>query len=87
MNTYVEDRFVAQPGCGRTWDVLQQGAEHWTLTGVSQEQAEYAAMLMNHGVDRDDMEEAVMCAECVRCEATVMGGQMDEEGRCPACQP
>lgn len=86
MNTYVEDRYVAQPGHGRTWDVLQQGAEHWTLTGVTRQQAEYGAMLMNAGMEADDMEEAIMYAECVRCEAKIMVGQRDGSERCPACQ-
>lgn len=52
------------------------------------EQAEYAAMLLDAGVDREDVEyDLAQRAVCQSCGARLFAGQLDSAGRCKECQP
>lgn len=58
-----------------------------TLRFWSKVEADYAASLLNAGVERDDVEAAVQRATCATCGALAFAGTIDAAGRCEECQP
>lgn len=73
-------------GYGAGFVVFADEAERPTLTGVDRETADFAAMLLDAGIDDEDIEEMTNRADCARCDATVFVGQLDSSDRCPECQ-
>lgn len=55
------------------------------FVGLDAEEADFAAMLLNAGVDKDDAEDMIKRLTCVRCEQVRFAGQMNE-GICMDCQ-
>lgn len=80
---------------GAGWAVGRDGDERFISVGLTQEQADYAAMVLNAGgidttgLDRtelgDEVELLTLYTNCTQCEGTFMQGTLDDSKRCDAC--
>lgn len=85
----------AEPMEGDVWAVGDSNDEgRWLLFAGSRKQADYAVMLLNSGgvegtfsERRDQIEELTERTVCSRCNRMPFRGEVDADGRCPACQP
>lgn len=82
MNAPIADEYAVTNMYPGHWGVGREGDERFVVTG-DQEQVEYAAMLLNAGMDEEEVREASTRTQCVRCGRTVFVGQVDSSMRCP----
>ena len=53
----------------------------------TEEQVDFAVMLLEAGTDKEDLREMVLYTNCVSCEGTFMQAQLDGSKRCFVCAP
>lgn len=72
-------------------EVPERGAFHCYIgherLGDTRAQAEYAASLLNAGIEPEEVQRATQITTCSVCERVVFLGTVDDSERCARCAP